>query len=189
MNLHLEKPAALVQHWHFSLKFKPNAMLHEDPKIDSLLAFSLLFRMLMISCTAEDEIPKFLAIVRLFTYEPARTAGDAGIWFCCSNFTYYHWENIYFVLIYILQTWALWWKYELEDSSPRRQQTGGLWKHDGWQITVSVGSLGRVCKKSSCESSLLLGRSQCSCRRVSGNDINWFLRNGYMLNKNRASTI
>lgn len=43
-------------------------MLHEDPKIDSLLAFSLLFRMLMISCTAEDEIPKFLAIVRLLSY-------------------------------------------------------------------------------------------------------------------------
>lgn len=68
MNLHLEKPAALVQHWHLSLKFKPNAMLHEDPKIDSLLTFSLLFRMLMISCTAEDEIPKFLAIVRLLSY-------------------------------------------------------------------------------------------------------------------------
>lgn len=43
-------------------------MLREDPKTDSLLAFSLLFRMLMISCTAEDEIPKFLAIVRLLSY-------------------------------------------------------------------------------------------------------------------------
>lgn len=51
-----------------SLKFKPNAMLCEDPKTDLLLAFSLLFRMLMISCTAENEIPKFLAIVRLLSY-------------------------------------------------------------------------------------------------------------------------
>lgn len=147
MNLHPEKPAALVQHWHFSLKFKPMYILY---------SFTLMFR----------DVSN-LWIIQLFGVS--------------------RWNRV--AVTQAEKTWALWWKYELEDSPPRRQQTGGLWKHDGWQITVSVGSLGRVCKESSCESSILLERSQCSCRRVSGNDISWFLRNGYTLIKSRASTI